>query len=508
MTMDRTLYIEKFGDPSNRSWKLKHSTDCHVLTAPNGGEFSIISGQVDFLQNFPVQPESSRMWLISLGFTSIIDEPEIIINILSAFLKNLDNPEFRNLVENGMSMDHSAAVRIRTMCFLHAKFDSQPVRLLARTIAERTAEWATAGTFAHNNHGMMLAISLLHARAIIFDQSKDHLLSTATIFLRNLFVGVFADDGYANENTIGYHEFYVKSLSSLDDFISAAGWHSTMPWLENTLSNAVRALHRVVRPNGSIPPIGESGEYFTKYPSINGIHVFEKCGFAVLKNEDFYLSIICGCASETHKQMDDTSITLQLKGIDFFIDGGLFNYDIKGPFRRLLQSQQSHSGIFVTEHDHLMRREFIIRNPDFSASLSHRNNSIVAEKKLGATTVRRKLLSPSEAGFELVDTIHTDLAFPVVQRFLIPHSATVVIHPTHVSIGNGGLQIDIVPNYEFNSALTRRNSVPTPKGWRSIKFNELIPAQCLEIFPERTDMELKIRINADLSKSDLRSLKL
>jgi len=155
MIMDRTLYIEKFGDPSNRSWKLKHSTDCHVLTAPNGGEFSIISGQVDFLQNFPVQPESSRMWLISLGFTSIIDEPEIIISILSAFLKNLDNPEFRNLVENGMSMDHSAAVRIRTMCFLHAKFDSQPVRLLARTIAERTAEWATAGTFAHNNHGMI-----------------------------------------------------------------------------------------------------------------------------------------------------------------------------------------------------------------------------------------------------------------------------------------------------------------------------------------------------------------
>ena len=396
-------------------------------------------------------------------------------------------------------MDHSAAVRIRTMCFLHEKFDCEEIREITRKITEKTSDWAVSGKFAENNHGMMLAISLIHAQKIILRQPKENLIAKASDFLESLFSRVFLDNGYANENTIGYHEFYVKSLASLVEFTSAAELNSTMPWLEKTLFLATQALHKVVRPDGSIPPIGESGEYFTKYPSINGIHIFEKCGLAVIKNEDFYLSIICGCSSETHKQMDDASITLQIKGVDFFIDGGLFNYDRKSPFRRLLNSQQAHSGIFLTDHDNLMRGEFIIENPDFTASLKHHKNSIVAIKNYAGKVIHREILIPTESGFEIIDTIHTNKTSPAVQRFIAPKTAEIAIHPTHISIINSGQQIILTPNYRFNVSLTHGTTTSASRGLRSIKFNEILEAQCLEIFQESENVELRIRIDTNLS---------
>ncbi|MFM5087021.1 heparinase II/III domain-containing protein [Aeromonas media] len=488
--MDAKQYIETFSDPSVRSWRVSATT----FTTPNGGEILLNDGDIDFCRTYDLQHASSRMWLLSLGFIAHIADEATITKVLEKFIRESSAGSLSKIMAKFSSMDHCAAVRVRTMCTLFMSTTDERIRELAQQIAIRTCDWAVQPeSLARNNHGMMLAIALLHASHVFKLPLRNEYEAVAFDFLGGLFSEVFSDNFFCNENTIGYHDFYVKSIDGLNKYLLASGQRGT-----NSIDlfalhrGAEEALHKLVWPDGSIPPIGESGLYLTKIKSISGNHYFQKSGLAVVKRDDMYLSFICGSSSETHKQMDDSSITLQVDGVDFFIDSGLYNYDVTDLYRRLCNSQRAHSGAFFTKHDQLTRREFMEAHPDYSASMHTEDNALVGIKSVGGETITRRISLPANGKFTILDSLNVD-ASGFVQRFIVPASATIRISGARIAIENKGRMVTLLLNYDWSATVSKAMS-DVSSGWVSPALNKIEQAQCLEIMPVPGKRDLEILV--------------
>lgn len=488
--MDSKQYIETFSDLSVKWWRISEAT----FTTPNGGEILLNGGDVDFCRTFEKEHASSRMWLLSLGFVARIEDESTIIRVLEKFARESGEGELSKIMAKFSSMDHCAAVRIRTMCTLFMRSTDAKIRELAMHIATTACDSAVQpGNLARNNHGMMLAIALLHASYVLQLPRRNEYETVAFNFLNKLFREIFSDNFFSNENTIGYHDFYVKSIDGLNKYLLASGQRDT-----NALDlfalhrGAEEVLNKLVWPDGSIPPIGESGLYLTKRKSIPGNHFFIKSGFAVVKRDDLYLSFICGSSSETHKQMDDSSITLQVGGVDFFIDSGLYNYDIKDPYRRLCNSQRAHSGVFSTEHDQLTRREFIETHPDFEASMHDDENALIGIKTIGEATITRRVTLPADGKFTILDSRNAGVS-GFVQRFIVPVSATIRFSKNHIVIENKGKKVTLSINFDWSATVGKAMS-DASCGWVSTALNKIDPAQCLEIIPLSDSRDLEIGV--------------
>lgn len=354
----KKFYIENLLEPSHKSWKINEIDDCVYLTAPNGTSFTILlNDPIDFSQDFELQPQSARMWLWSLGYLPLLKNINFKRKIINEFLIFIQSELWGILCLKSSSMDHCAAIRIRSLCHEFNLDDSCDSYLGdIKKIVSISCEYALApGNLIQNNHGMMLSFALLHA-VEIFDLDQCY-CDIANNFLKILFSEVFDRDGMSNENTIGYHDFYCKTLAQLHLFLSNFSDDlDFIKYIDDLHNKAKVALYKCVWPDGGLPPIGESSAYPTKYSSINGVHYFKESGLFVRKNEKFYFSVVCGSRGETHKQMDDGSFTLKYKGVLFITDGGLYNYDRHDPFRRHFNSQRSHSGFYFSEFDNLISR--------------------------------------------------------------------------------------------------------------------------------------------------------
>lgn len=487
-------YEEKFQDPSNNSWAVSHNENIYSITTPNKSTFTIKNNQVDFSQEFKEQPQSARMWLLSLGFLVHIKE-EDCTEILNEFLKQSSRDPLSKILDSFSSMDHSAAVRIRTMCIIHQRATSEELKRLASDIAIKTSEWGIQeGNLVSNNHGMMLAIALLHCSEIINPENKEKYESTAFNFLRSLFSRVFGQTFFANENTIGYHEFYCKTIKQLNQYLSISSHDkSHVNYFSDLEKNIYDTLYRIVHQDGSIPPIGDSGFYPTKYQTINGVFFDESNGFLVKKTDTTYLSFICGSSSETHKQMDDTSITIRKNNTDFIIDSGLYNYDINDAKRRLMNSQRAHSGIFFRNLDWLTRREFKEQYIDHRASLRKIDDSIyIGINSFSNSIISREIDISSDSLICFNDTFISNEHRDIIQRFIIPNEATISIKRNFIEIENNSEKILILFEYSFEAVInTPTNS---DRGYASSGFNKSNPVQCLEISPVNSINNFKFKI--------------
>jgi hypothetical protein len=113
----------------------------------------------------------------------------------------------------------------------------------------------------------MGSIALLHS-AIQFDATSysRKYLDVATERILELGKHSFDRDGLCNENTIGYHCHNLNLYRGLVEFCKHYGLSGDLvDFLEKTVVRATRALEFCVWQDGSIPPIGDSAVYRTKF---------------------------------------------------------------------------------------------------------------------------------------------------------------------------------------------------------------------------------------------------
>ena len=463
-----------------------------------------LSHGVQWDKKFETQANSSVMQLLSLvpigrllstfQKKNDVGALQFATAALNSFLDYSSKPGRRSSIGRIGSADHAAASRVRVFVkFIQVMRDRQDddYALLIRVCdcLKYWSDWlCEAKHYTKNNHGLMGAIALLHS-AIQFGatpQSRSY-FEVATNRILELGKTSFDRDGLCNENTIGYHSYNLNLFRGLVEFWKHYGLAgAVVEFLDETIFRATRALEFCVWQDGTIPPIGDSPAYRTKTASQNKSRCFYESGFAVVKNDDLYLSIVCGAPTTTHKQVDDSSMTLRFLNHDVVIDGGSYLYDSTDPYRRCIASSLGHSGIFPKEFDGLLRREVLRKFGPVSGKIEYFEESddgvrVTCRYAVGdgrAIFVRNIFVCwPDEVA--IVDAIELcDGSFSpeAIQRFLFGSTLDVRFDgPNKLVLASDKFSYTLFQLLECDGVLYRGERGNPFRGWCSRKYREILP---------------------------------
>lgn len=220
------------------------------------------------------------------------------------------------------------------------------------------AEWLNSDkNYVKNNHGVMMDISLAQFSVILrgIDKSLSERYSlTSRRRLNSMLELTFDKDGCCTENSPTYHFVNYSLFSVVLDFLLKYDLIKDVSNWMDRLNKARNVGNLFLRSDKTIPLIGDSenilGTFFPQADVVDhryGFGYYEDAGFFVVSQPDWHMTFKAGGASYSHRHIDDLSLTLQYRGKDFFVDCGMYNYDIKDKLRRWFISSRAHSGIYV-----------------------------------------------------------------------------------------------------------------------------------------------------------------
>ena len=484
---------------------VKYSGDTIALPLPTGEIIEVsLSRGVQWDKTFATQANSSVMHLLSLdaigGLLSTFQQRnedralQFAVVALRSFLDYSSKPGRQYSIGRIPSADHSAAIRVRVLIKFIQVMRERPDAdhaLLIRVCQclKYWSDWLSkAKHYSKNNHGLMGSIALLHS-AVQFGATPyaSSYLDVATTRIFELGKSSFDREGLCNENTIGYHNFNLKLYRGLVVFCKHYGLSETLVnFLEETILRATRALEFCVWQDGSIPPIGDSAVYKVKIASRNEPRCFFESGFAVVKNDDLYLSILCGAPTETHKQVDDSSITLRFMNRDILIDGGSYTFDRTDPYRRCVASSLGHSGLFLKEFGGLVRREYLRKFGPVSGHIerfeeSHEGVRVKCSYSIrgGRAVFVRNIFVCWPDEVAIVDSVELkDMAGSPepVQRFLFGPTFDVRFDEKNkLALASEDFSCTLFQLSDCDGVLYRGESGSPVRGWYSYKYKEILP---------------------------------
>jgi hypothetical protein len=463
-----------------------------------------LSHGVQWDRKFATQANSSVMWLFSLAWIGSLlstfqkrrddDALRTAVVALESFLNFSSAPDNQLSIGRCPSGDHSAATRVRVLIkFIQVMRDRPDVDYaLLKRVCDCLKYWSDwlweAENYKKNNHGLMGSIALLHS-AIQFGATPyaSAYLDVATNRIIDHGKSNFDRDGLCNENTIGYHNFNLRCYHGLLEFWKHYGLSETLVnFLEDLILRATKALQFCVWQDGSIPPIGDSAVYRVNIPSRNESRCFYESGFAVVKNDNLYLSILCGAPTEIHKQVDDSSITLRVMNRDILIDGGSYLYDRTDPHRRCVESSFGHSGIFLKEFDGLLRHEFVRKFGPVSGKIERfeESNDGVRVKCVysvcdGRTVFTRNIFVCWPDEVAIVDSVElSEVAgsCETVQRFLFGPTFDVRFDEHNkLTLTSDDFSCTLFQLLDCEGVLYRGEGASLVRGWFSKKYKEILP---------------------------------
>ena len=495
---------------------------------PLGLDFSI-----DWRFSFSENVQSNVLWLYSLDYVgtlfsayeSVNQEKYLIaaVGIVQSFLDFVDESDENRLLiltlrRGGSSQDHAVATRTNVFVkILHIlggldKYHNLAFRV-ARCLHTHGLFLMDDGNYAQSNHGIMsdLALAQLGAALGIASVQGTQFLNKAIFRLISAIHRTFDRDGFANENTVGYHRFNMVLYGEAVMWFSK--WQVDERFASEArpiLQRAETALRFAVWPDGSIPPIGDSPVYSKVTRSINKSCLFSESHFGVIKSDDLYVSFVCGWRSKGHKQVDDTSLTIRYLNTDIVIDAGSYSYDRKDPLRQCLESSFGHSGIFLTAMDGLSPSAYFRLEPAAKITdwvehpLGVRVMGEVKFAKWGVTLHRRvEVLWPNR--ILVSDQVIIDEGFPPMtarQSWLLGEGMRFGkpwedgAHET-VILDNGTVcaTLRFSNSSEKSSTETYFGSThPSARGWCSQTFGKISPTMELSRYQSGMLMEFNVEI--------------
>lgn len=442
-------YAGKFPDGTPQKWSVDKRAAAWIISFPNGADVSATVPveshfwDMDFSSDFA----SSTLWLRSLCYLPMLKEDGYrnwsdIDTIATSFTVWLESrlSHLDTLVSG--SLDHQLALRLRTACTLKSLLHSDErcnvdrakvAVTLSRMVAADAAVLDALDLFKDNNHGIMLALGVLHASVFFPDRFDSSATADWFTKLSSSLSRLIDADGYAPENTVSYQIFYVSLLDQIVDFALWAELElDGVAALKALRDKAVLATGRLLLPNGAVPPIGDSpGGMQRRFRHVSGRVFSPSNGFFVKSTEKTYLSLKAGYRSVIHKQMDDSSVILWHDGCFILRDAGLLSYDSNDPAAMRIRGQQGHSSTVLKRYDAL--------NASKAVSYSKNTSRVLGRLKLGegddldvdvfaivkydgVDGVRRRVSSYDMSEFVIVDEFLGKLGEEYVTRFILDES--------------------------------------------------------------------------------------
>ncbi|TKB74221.1 MAG: hypothetical protein E8D46_10255 [Nitrospira sp.] len=489
------------------------SGDSVVLPLFTGETVEVsLSHGVQWDRKFGTQHNSSVMHLFSLCLVGQLlatflqsnndDALRTAVVVLESFLNYSSVPDNQLRIGKIPSGDHSAATRVKVLIkYIQVMREAQDIdgAFLQRVYdcLKYWSDWlADSNHYKKNNHGLMGSISLLHS-AVQFGTAPyaSAYLDVATNRIIELGKSSFDRDGLCNENTIGYHNFNLHCYRGLLEFCNYYGLSEILiTFLEELILRATNALEFCVWQDGSIPPIGDSAVYQVDIVSRNEPRCFYESGFAVVKNNDLYLSILCGARTEIHKQVDDSSMTLRYKNLDILIDGGAYLYDQADPYRRCVESSLGHSGLFLKEFGGLLRKEFLKEFGPVSGKIERFEEShdgvrvkCVYSVSNGRTVFTRHIFVCWPDEVAIVDSIELGEVAgspEAVQRFIFGPTLDVRFDDRNkLILTSENFSCTLFQLLDCDGDLFRGEEGSLVRGWFSKKYKEILPTFGVDFVP-------------------------
>lgn len=299
-------------------------------------------------------------------------------------------------VESGYEFawhDHATANRLFFVLSLLCHLDDHPAQLgldallPAFLVAHGDRLCLEEMYSKHTNHGIdqSRALLLLALCAPWLEQA-ERWREVAVLRLEDELGHAFAADGAHVENSPGYHQFVSNLFTDVLMTLGAALDADFREKVQSTLAKAAGFMAWIVRPDGSLPPIGDT----ECKPAINVYHTlagtpeharvqwvcsrgrdgerpdgwgktFPDAGYFIVRSDwekeeglpgdACHLVFRCGRKSGYHRHDDDLAVTLWW-GSDWLLDGGTYAYVEGHPVRRYLRSKWGHNVVVVDSGDY------------------------------------------------------------------------------------------------------------------------------------------------------------
>jgi hypothetical protein len=370
-----------------------------------------------------------------------------------------------------------------------------------------------------SNHGLEMDGALL-ATAVTLPELADA-AAWRELALRRMTDYVednFSPKGFHFEQSPGYHWYVVSRLSEIIHDARINGLELP-PEVEEVARRAVAVWPYLVRPDGSIPNVGDSqttfGSDWRKHlrtwwrddvparagsslpqtrlgvghgeaaPAGRGEFVLSfEAGYAVFTsyaldddrpNTDTHVLFRCNAFEYTHAQNDALSFTLYGLGRDWLVDSGLYNYDEQSPGRRYMRSARAHNVVLVDEGDFESGR---IELKDWDRTSRH--DSVTVSHELPRARHLRSLRYIWPRRVEITDELSATDGRPHAysQVFHVaPDLKVKVVSAQHVELvaqsGDACVIEQLGQAGEWR--IIRGQKRPYWQGWYSARFLELVP---------------------------------
>jgi hypothetical protein len=268
---------------------------------------------------------------------------------------------------------------------------------------------------ALSNHGWDQAKALLIASTLLgvnpnlgMQRFRDELMHA------------FSKEGVHVENSPHYHIHMLNNLIySMELFVEIGVPASFIEEMMDTAKSTILYYQVVTRENGTIPLMGDS---YNQPPNLNNItkkfiernkneiaqqdfFPFPETGYSYWKykwnDHAVHFSLKNSHLSRYHRHDDDLSLTLNIGGVDVFLDGGLYKYEEKNEQRMFLRSPFSHSTIVLPDRNPQRKLGYEIKNSQEIGSKMFTAKSAMWEDCIVSRTV--KMVSPNK--FDVHDSV-------------------------------------------------------------------------------------------------------
>lgn len=315
--------------------------------------------------------------------------------------------------------DHAFALRTMMLSKLYVLGDKKMRERVRSLLVDSISFLSDEKNYDQlSNHGWDQAKALLIASKLIGNDT-DLAINRFSDELAN----AFSTEGIHVENSPHYHIHMMDNLvNAIELFVEMGIDNNFVHKMIKVAKTTILYYHVILRENGTIPSIGDSyiippkfnattRNFIEKNP-INytsyGFYPFPETGYCYWRAnwDDFnvHLSLKNSHLSRYHRHDDDLSLTLNIGGVDVFIDGGLYKYEEKNEHRIFLRSPFSHSTIVLPEYKPQRKLGYEINNSSENESQSFTAKSSMWEGRV----ISRNITMIHSNQFNIQDSVDPD----------------------------------------------------------------------------------------------------